>query len=98
MNKRTSTKRQQKLLAALETRLDALTENLAVAQVAEKGIDMVKEIKELHTMLRSVREGDKVPENVNAQSTRIILMWGEEARAPAAEREQVSHESTKNGL
>lgn len=78
MNKRTSTKRQQKLLAALETRLDALTENLAVAQVAEKGIDMVKEIKELHTMLRSVREGDKVPENVNAQSTRIILMWGEE--------------------
>lgn len=79
MNKKLSTKRQQKLLDALETRLDALTENLAVAQVAEKGIDMVKEIKELHTILRSVREGDKDPEKQSASPSRIILLWGEEA-------------------
>lgn len=78
MCKKTSVRRQKRLLDALETRLDALTENLAVAQVADKGIDMVKEIKELHAILRAVREGDKA---TDASPTRVILMWGNDAGA-----------------
>lgn len=84
MCKKNSTRRQKRLLEALETRLAALTENLAVAQVADKGIDMVKEIKELHSILRAVREGDGQAEPSKAQPPRIILMWGEEAQSPAA--------------
>ncbi|MEG2173819.1 MAG: hypothetical protein RRY29_11280 [Desulfovibrionaceae bacterium] len=79
MCKKTSVRRQKRLLDALELRLDALTENLAVAQVADKGIDMVKEIKELHTILKAVREGDKAPEGAAASPTRVILMWGNDA-------------------
>lgn len=84
VGKKTSAQRQKKLSDALETRLDALTESLAVAQVADKGIDLVKEIKELHAILRAVREGDKQGEADKGQVSRIILMWGEEPSPPAA--------------
>lgn len=85
MCKKISVRRQKRLLDALETRLDALTENLAVAQVADKGIDMVKEIKELHAILRAVREGDKATDAAAASPTRVILMWGNDAGAVAGD-------------
>lgn len=91
MCKKTSVRRQKKLSDALEKRLDALTENLAVAQVADKGIDLVKEIKELHTILRAVREGDSQGEADKGQAPRIILMWGEEAKTPAAAKAPVAN-------
>lgn len=58
MPKRTSPARRSRLLDALESRLDALTEGLEQVDVTGKGIELIKEIKELHTILHSLREGD----------------------------------------
>lgn len=76
MCKKKAPRRRKKLLDALENRLDALTENLAVAQVAEKGIDMVKEIKELHAILRAMKDGDSAADAAKSGPPRVILMWG----------------------
>lgn len=76
MCKKTALRRRKKLLDALESRLDALTENLAVAQIADKGIDMVKEIKELHAILRAMQDGDSAADAAKAGPPRVILMWG----------------------
>jgi hypothetical protein len=43
-------------MESLERRLSLLTSALEDAEVAEKSIDIVKEIKELHTILRLLRE------------------------------------------
>lgn len=76
MCKKTAPRRRKKLLDALESRLDTLTENLAVAQVADKGIDMVKEIKELHAILRAMQDGDTAADAAKAGPPRVILVWG----------------------
>ena len=54
--KRKSTCRNSPLLDSLEQRLDLLTRTLSAADIAEKSIDIVKEIKELHAILRSLRD------------------------------------------
>lgn len=46
--KRRSTTHAAPLLDSLEQRLDLLTRTLSAADIAEKSIDIVKEIKELH--------------------------------------------------
>jgi hypothetical protein len=43
-------------MEALERRLGLLTSALEDAEVAEKSIDIVKEIKELHAILRLLRQ------------------------------------------
>lgn len=43
---------------SLERRLLALTSGLDSAGVSEKGIDVVKEIRELHALLRALHEND----------------------------------------
>lgn len=88
MCKKKSAHRQKRLLEALEARLDALTENLSIAQVAEKGIDMVKEIKELHAILRAMREGDAKVEGAHAPAPRVILMWGDSPQAGESPAQQ----------
>lgn len=59
------------LLDSLEQRLDLLTRTLSAADIAEKSIDIVKEIKELHTILRSLRD-DAQPET----PPRMVVVWG----------------------
>ena len=59
------------LLDSLEQRLDLLTRTLSAADIAEKSIDIVKEIKELHTILRSLRD-DAPPET----PPRMVVVWG----------------------
>lgn len=63
--------RRSPLLVSLEQRLDVLTQTLDTADIAEKSIDIVKEIKELHAILRSLRDGE-APEG----RRKIVVVWG----------------------
>ena len=69
--KRRSVTRTAPLLDSLEQRLDLLTRTLSAADIAEKSIDIVKEIKELHAILRSLRD-DTPPET----QPRMVVVWG----------------------
>lgn len=59
------------LLESLEQRLDMLTGTLSAAEIAEKSIDIVKEIKELNAILRSLREAEP-PE----RPQKLVVVWG----------------------
>lgn len=59
------------LLRSLEQRLDKLTRTLDTADIAEKSIEIVKEIKELYAILRALREG-QVPE----APRKLVVVWG----------------------
>ncbi len=63
--------RRNPLLQSLEQRLDVLTRTLDTADIAEKSIDIVKEIKELHGILRSLREGEPPTE-----PQKLVVVWG----------------------
>ena len=69
--KRRPVTRTAPLLDSLEQRLDLLTRTLSAADIAEKSIDIVKEIKELHAILRSLRD-DTPPET----QPRMVVVWG----------------------
>ena len=69
--KRKTSARNSPLLDSLEQRLDLLTRTLSAADIAEKSIDIVKEIKELHAILRSLRD-DSSPEG----PSRLVVVWG----------------------
>ena len=69
--KRRSVTHAAPLLDSLEQRLDLLTRTLSAADIAEKSIDIVKEIKELHAILRSLRD-DAPPET----PPRMVVVWG----------------------
>lgn len=58
------------LLESLEKRLDLLANTLDVAEIAEKSVEIVKEIKELHGILRSMREPH------TAATQRLVVVWG----------------------
>lgn len=59
------------LLDSLKQRLDLLTRTLNEAEISGKSIDIVKEIKELHAILRSLREAES-PENPQP----LMVVWG----------------------
>ena len=67
----TKRRKSRALLDSLELRLDLLTRTLNEAEISEKSIDIVKEIKELHAILRSLREVD-APEQPQA----LMVVWG----------------------
>jgi len=69
--KRKTSPRNSPLLDSLEQRLDLLTRTLSAADIAEKSIDIVKEIKELHAILRSLRD-DASPDG----PSRLVVVWG----------------------
>ena len=69
--KRRAATRAAPLLDSLEQRLDLLTRTLSAADIAEKSIDIVKEIKELHAILPSLRD-DTPPET----PPRMVVVWG----------------------
>lgn len=65
------TRKSSRLLDSLEQRLDLLTRTLGEAEIAGKSIDIVKEIKELHAILRSLRE-----EDAPGAPPKIMVVWG----------------------
>lgn len=65
------TRKSSRLLDSLEQRLDLLTRALGEAEIAGKSIDIVKEIKELHSILRSLREED-APD----APPKVVVVWG----------------------
>ena len=69
--KRKGSCRNSTLLDSLGQRLDLLTSTLSAADIAEKSIDIVKEIKELHAILRSLRD-EASPE----APPRMVVVWG----------------------
>ena len=62
-----------KLLDSLEKRLDLLSRTLDDAEITEKSIDIVREIKELHAILRSLREAPLLAEQA---PRRLVVVWG----------------------
>lgn len=67
----TKNRKSRHLLDSLEQRLDLLTRTLNEADISEKSIDIVKKIKELHTILRSLREAE-APD----QPQQLMVVWG----------------------
>lgn len=71
--------RERQLLARLERRLDLLADTLDAAPVADKGMDVVREIKEVHALLRALGEG---AEPARAEAPRLVVVWADAAQAP----------------
>ena len=60
------------LQKALRERLDTLTESLQEAEIGNKGIDLIKEMKELYAILDHVFTEDKARKD---QPTNIKFTW-----------------------
>ncbi len=67
------------LLDSLEKRLDLLSRTLNEAEIADKSIDIVREIKELHAILRSLRE---LAAPAEQSARRLVVVWGASAAGP----------------
>lgn len=87
--KRRAAARNMPLLDSLEQRLDLLTRTLSAADIAEKSIDIVKEIKELHAILRSLRDDEPTE-----AEPRMVVVWG---GPPCAASGRLPHASQKAG-
>ena len=75
MAPRAATKtRERQLLAGLERRLGLLADTLDAAPVADKGLDVVRELKEVHALLRALRDG---AEPARAEAPRVVVVWAD---------------------
>ncbi len=72
--------RERQLLARLERRLDLLADTLDAAPVADKGMDVVREIKEVHALLHALAGADGG--NGRAEAPRLVVVWADAAQAP----------------
>lgn len=66
--------RDMALQQTLTQRLNQLVSGLAVADLPEKSMDAVKEIKELHTILRTLDEAEHA-----SNPRQIVVVWKEDA-------------------
>ncbi|SDF41059.1 hypothetical protein [Desulfovibrio legallii] len=71
----------QNLLRSLEQRLTLLTDSLNQADIAEKSIDIVKEIKELHAILGALDTAAAPP-----QPPQVRVVWAGPAPDPPPEK------------
>ena len=71
--------RERELLARLERRLDLLADTLDAAPVADKGMDVVREIKEIHALLHALA----VSAPAKTEAPRLVVVWADAAQAPA---------------
>lgn len=71
--------RERQLLARLERRLDLLADTLDAAPVADKGMDVVREIKEVHALLRALAGAEAEP---RAEAPRLVVVWADAPGAP----------------
>ena len=72
--------RERQLLARLERRLDLLADTLDAAPVAEKSMDVVREIKEVHALLQALAEAEGG--RARAEAPRLVVVWADAAQAP----------------
>lgn len=72
-------RRKKALEKALHERLQRLTEHLDTAEVSEKSIDIVKEIKELHALARTLeQEGTSQDGDRNPPAPLRVIWAGQE--------------------
>ncbi len=64
------------LQKALKERLALLTQGLAEAEKGNKGIDLVKEIKELHTMLENMQTTNLHESKQRDAAQTYVFTWG----------------------
>ncbi len=78
---------------ALKTRLAALTHGLAEAEVGGKGIDLVKEIKELHAMIAALTPDTK---GQKSEESKLVVVWGPPpSHITALQQEEVKSNSSE---
>ncbi len=65
---------------ALKARLATLTASLATAEVGVKGIDLVKEIKELQSLLTAVDTEHNTKTSIK-EEPRVVVVWGSTVNA-----------------
>lgn len=72
--------RERQLLARLERRLDLLADTLDMAPVAEKSMDVVREIKEVHALLHALTGAEGAAPR--AEAPRLVVVWADAPEAP----------------
>lgn len=86
MPSRRSPRRKDPLEKALHERLQRLTERLDTADIAEKSIDIVKEIKELHALSRALAQEGRHEEDTARSPAPLRIVWaGEGGENPPPE-------------
>ena len=76
--------RERQLLDRLTRRLDLLADTLDAAPVADKGMDVVRELKEVHALLRALEEAPATAGGAaRPEAGRLVVVW---ADAPATPR------------
>lgn len=73
--------REQQLLARLERRLDVLADTLDAAPVADKGMDVVREIKEVHALLHALKAAENGGHKPEPPS--LVVVWADAPPEPA---------------
>ncbi len=76
-----ATNAEAKLVNALKARLAALTQGLGDADVGGRGIDLVKEIKELYSIISALNPDVKAQK---ADNTKVEVGWTEWENMPKA--------------
>lgn len=71
-------RRKKALEKALHERLQRLTEHLDTAEVSEKSIDIVKEIKELHALARTLEQEDMSQDSARKPAPLRVIWAGQE--------------------
>lgn len=71
-----------RLLQALESRLEALTEGLEQVDVTGKGIELIKEIKELHAILHNLQQD--AADKASKSASTLTVVWGGPASSSAS--------------
>ncbi|WP_297048183.1 hypothetical protein [uncultured Desulfovibrio sp.] len=71
-------RRDDKLLARLERRLDLLADTLDAAPIADKSMDVVREIREVHALLRSLNEASAQEQGRG----RLVVVWADAPSRP----------------
>ena len=77
--------RERQLLDRLTRRLDLLADTLDAAPVADKGMDVVRELKEVHALLRALEEAPAQSGAAKAEAGRLVVVWADAPAAPRAE-------------
>ncbi len=83
---KTSKMTKRNLHKALQERLALLTASLSEAEVGGKGIELVKEMKELYAMLDAADETAQAARKQEPQEIRIMWAVPQEQEADAKER------------
>ncbi len=93
MQKRTQSNKRA-LQKALKERLERLTLSLGQAQVGDKGIELIKEMKELCALLENATPEVKTERNISAQSHTMTFTWATPQEPNSAPESPQNREET----